>query len=159
MRFKNLVASLSNEDILNLIYLQDKLLIKKLTIDKNIEVNGLYKLIGVNFEFYTKLSVIDFHDNTLYIKIEDFKLANKNNSSIIVKKSIGFITNSINEIDGIILDQNMLKIDLKELLDSYCSEDIGIKINKLKINNVLIKNNEIELALGLLEISILKNKK
>lgn len=77
MKLKNLLLTLTKEDILNLLKLQDKVFINELSLENNIKIRGVYKVIGLNIDFYTMLTVNNFKNNILQIDINDFKLSNK----------------------------------------------------------------------------------
>ena len=57
MKLKNLVLNLSKDDILNLISLQDKTIIKKLELGSRINASGIYKLVGLNIDFDTSMTI------------------------------------------------------------------------------------------------------
>ena len=66
MKLKNLVLNLSKEDILNLIALQDKTIIKKIDLGNTINLSGIYKLVGLNIDFDTSMTISSFKNNIIY---------------------------------------------------------------------------------------------
>ena len=77
MKLKNLVLSLSKDDILNLIALQDKTIIKKLDLGNTINASGIYKLVGLNIQFDTSMTISTFKNNIIYIDINNFQISGK----------------------------------------------------------------------------------
>ena len=77
MKLKNLVLNLSKDDILNLISLQDKTIIKKLELGNRINASGIYKLVGLNIDFDTAMTIYNFNNNIIYIDINNFKISGK----------------------------------------------------------------------------------
>ncbi|MCI9304195.1 MAG: hypothetical protein HFJ13_08795, partial [Clostridium sp.] len=67
MKLKNLVLNLSKEDILNLIDLQDKAIIKKIELGNVIKISGIYKLVGLNIDFDASMKISSFKNNIIYI--------------------------------------------------------------------------------------------
>ena len=65
MKLKNLVLNLSKEDILNLIALQDKTIIKKIDLGNTINISGIYKLVGLNIDFDTSMTISSFKNNII----------------------------------------------------------------------------------------------
>ena len=65
MKLKNLVLNLSKEDILNLIALQDKTIIKKIDLGNTINLSGIYKLVGLNIDFDTSMTISMFKNNIM----------------------------------------------------------------------------------------------
>ena len=85
MKLKNLVLNLSKEDILNLIALQDKTIIKKLELGNTINASGIYKLVGLNIDFDTSMTISSFKNNIIYIDINNFQISGKSSSNPLVK--------------------------------------------------------------------------
>ena len=75
MKLKNLVLNLSKEDILNLIALQDKTIIKKIDLGNTINLSGIYKLVGLNIDFDTSMTISSFKNNIIYIDINNFQIS------------------------------------------------------------------------------------
>ncbi|WP_343009045.1 hypothetical protein [Clostridium celatum] len=152
MKLKNLLLTLTKEDILNLLKLQDKVFINELSLVNNIKIRGVYKVIGLNIDFYTMLTVNNFKNNILQIDINDFKLSNKGAMNPIIKRSVALFEKSINDIDGVTLANKILSIDIEKVVEVYCTEKYGIVLNKLIIDNLTSKNNCIELNIN--EVSL-----
>ena len=112
MKFKNLVWTLSKDDILSICKLLDKVTINKVEITDNIIIGGSYRVVGLNVDFEAKLALLPVNNNIVYIKVVDFKLAKKDITNPLVKKSMNLIINSITSIDGITYDSNTFKIEL-----------------------------------------------
>ena len=90
----------------------------------------------------------------MHIKVVDFKLAKKDITNPLVKKSMNLIINSITSIDGITYDSNTFKIELEKILNSICDESQNVHINDLYIESVKLINKEITLNLNLANITI-----
>ena len=74
MKIKNLELNLSKDDILKLISIQDKTIIKSLELEDLIKVSGSYKLMGMNIDFNGTMSINSFKNNIIFIiKIKLFK--------------------------------------------------------------------------------------
>ena len=158
MKFKNLVWTISNEDILTLCKLLDKLTINSIKITDNILINGCYKVVGLNVEFEALLSILEVQNNVIYVKVTDFKIAKKDTSNLLVKKSIGLIVNSITSIDGITFNNNIFKIELEKLLNKVCDESKKVKINSLYLDKLTLKNGEIQINLNFVDVILLDLK-
>ena len=131
MKFKNLVWTLSKDDILSICKLLDKVTINKVEITDNIIIGGSYRVVGLNVDFEAKLALLPVNNNIVYIKVVDFKLAKKDITNPLVKKSMNLIINSITSIDGITYDSNTFKIELEKILNSICDESQKVHINDL----------------------------
>ena len=116
MKLKNLVLNLSKDDILNLLALQDKTIIKKLDLGKTITASGIYKLVGLNIDFDTSMTISSFKNNVIYIDINSFQISKKNSSNPLVKGSIALLTKSINDIEGFTLKDKVLSIDIEKIV-------------------------------------------
>lgn len=154
MKFKNLVWTLSKDDILSICKLLDKVTINKVEITDNIIIGGSYRVVGLNVDFEAKLALLPVNNNIVYIKVVDFKLAKKDIINPLVKKSMNLIINSITSIDGITYDSNTFKIELEKILNSICDESQKVHINDLYIESVKLINKEITLNLNLANITI-----
>lgn len=159
MKLKNLVLNLSKEDILNLIALQDKTIIKKIDLGNTINLSGIYKLVGLNIDFDTSMTISSFKNNIIYIDINDFQISKKNSSNPLVKGSIALLTKSINDIEGMNLKDKVLTIDIEKIVQVYCTDTYGIKLEKLDINTLNTTNGYFEFGINTLDINLrdLKN--
>lgn len=153
MKVNNFEISLSKDDILKLMKLQDKITIKSLSLSSDLRVNGFYRFIGINVEFDSILSLSHIKNNTIYIMIQDFKVSKKDKSSPLVKGSISVVTKSINDIEGMDLKSDLLTIDIEKIIKVYLTDTYGVKLNSLNIDNLTIKNNEIQLILKNIDLT------
>ena len=87
MKLQNLILNLSKDDILKLISLQDKTIVKSLELGDQIKISGIYKLMGLNVDFNGIMSISSFKNNVIYITINEFKISNKTSSNPLVKGS------------------------------------------------------------------------
>ena len=154
MKLKNLVLNLSKDDILNLLALQDKTIIKKLDLGKTITASGIYKLVGLNIDFDTSMTISSFKNNVIYIDINSFQISKKNSSNPLVKGSIALLTKSINDIEGFTLKDKVLSIDIEKIVKVYCTDTYGIKLEKLDISTLTTKNGVLEFGINLLELNL-----
>lgn len=154
MKLKNLVLNLSKEDILNLISLQDKTIIKTLDLGNVIKVSGIYKLMGLNVDFDASMIISSFKNNIIYIDIKDLQISKKSSNNPLVKGSIAFLTKSINDIEGMNLNNNSLTIDIEKIIKAYCTDTYGIKLNKLDISTLSTTNGSFEFGINILEINL-----
>lgn len=159
MKLKNLVLNLSKEDILNLLSLQDKTIIKRLDLGNMIKVNGIYKLMGLNIDFDASMIISSFKNNVIYIDIKDFQISKKNSINPLVKGSIAFLTKSINDIDGMNLNDKALTIDVERIVKVYCTDTYGIKLEKLDIGTLNSNNGSLEFGINILELNLNAIKK
>lgn len=159
MKLKNLVLNLSKDDILNLIALQDKTIIKKLDLGNTINASGIYKLVGLNIDFDTSMTISGFKNNIIYIDINNFQISGKNSSNPLVKGSIALLTKSINDIEGMNLKDKVLTIDIEKMVKAYCTDTYGIKLDKLDISTLKTSNGCFEFGINVLDINLgsLKN--
>ena len=159
MKLKNLVLNLSKEDILNLIALQDKTIIKKLELGNTINASGIYKLVGLNIDFDTSMTISSFKNNIIYIDINNFQISGKSSSNPLVKGSIALLTKSINDIEGMNLKDKVLTIDIEKIVQVYCTDTYGIKLEKLDISTLNTINGCLEFGINILDINLsnLKN--
>lgn len=159
MKLKNLVLNLSKDDILNLISLQDKTIIKKLEFGNTINASGIYKLVGLNINFDTSMTISGFKNNIIYIDINNFKISGKSYSNPLVKGSIALLTKSINDIEGMNLKDKVLTIDIEKMVKAYCTDTYGIKLDKLDISTLNTSNGCFEFGINILDINLgnLKN--
>ncbi|MBM6861861.1 hypothetical protein H9X78_15565, partial [Clostridium saudiense] len=88
MKFKNLVWTISKEDIKSICKTLDKVVINNVEINNNIEVNGLYKVVGLSVDFEAILTLLPVNNNIVYIKVMSFKLGKKDMNNPLVKKSM-----------------------------------------------------------------------
>ena len=158
MKLKNLVLNLSKDDILNLIALQDKTIIKKLDLGNTINASGIYKLVGLNIDFDTSMTISGFKNNIIYIDINNFQISGKSSSNPLVKGSIALLTKSINDIEGMNLKDKVLTIDIEKMVKAYCTDTYGIKLEKLDISTLNTSNGCFEFRINILDIN-LKNLK
>ncbi|MBM6820244.1 MAG: hypothetical protein IJ086_15410 [Clostridium sp.] len=159
MKLKNLVLNLSKDDILNLIALQDKTIIKKLDLGNTINASGIYKLVGLNIDFDTSMTISGFKNNIIYIDINNFQISGKSSSNPLVKGSIALLTKSINDIEGMNLKDKVLTIDIEKMVKAYCTDTYGIKLDKLDISTLKTSNGCFEFGINVLDINLgsLKN--
>lgn len=159
MKLKNLVLNLSKDDILNLIALQDKTIIKKLDLGNTINASGIYKLVGLNIDFDTSMTISSFKNNIIYIDINNFKISGKSSSNPLVKGSIVLLTKSMNDIEGMNLKDKVLTIDIEKMVKAYCTDTYGIKLDKLDISTLKTSNGCFEFGINVLDINLgnLKN--
>ena len=159
MKLKNLVLNLSKDDILNLIALQDKTIIKKLDLGNTINASGIYKLVGLNIDFDTSMTISGFKNNIIYIDINNFQISRKSSSNPLVKGSIALLTKSINDIEGMNLKDKVLTIDIEKMVKAYCTDTYGIKLDKLDISTLKTSNGCFEFEINVLDINLgsLKN--
>lgn len=158
MKFKNVVWTISEQDILSICKLFDKVNITRVEINNNILICGLYKVVGMNIDFEASITPLAVDNNILYVKLVDFKIGKKDITNPLVKKSINSITNSIASIDGIAYDSNIFKIELEKILNNICNETQKLNINDMNIESVKLINHELILNLGLASITILSLK-
>ena len=159
MKLKNLVLNLSKDDILNLIALQDKTIIKKLDLGNTINASGIYKLVGLNIDFDTSMTISGFKNNIIYIDINNFQISGKSSSNPLVKGSIALLTKSINDIEGMNLKDKVLTIDIEKMVKAYCTDSYGFKLDKLDISTLKTSNGCFEFGINVLDINLgsLKN--
>ena len=159
MKLKNLVLNLSKDDILNLIALQDKTIIKKLDLGNTINASGIYKLVGLNIDFDTSMTISGFKNNIIYIDINNFQISGKSSSNPLVKGSIALLTKSINDIEGMNLKDKVLTIDIEKMVKAYCTDTYGIKLDKLDISTLKTSNGCFQFGINVLDINLgsLKN--
>lgn len=154
MKLKNLVLNLSKDDIVNLISLQDKTIIKKLELGNTINASGVYKLVGLNIDFDTSMTISSFKNNIIYIDINNFKISGKSSSNPLVKGSIALLSKSINDIEGMSLKDKVLTIDIESMVKAYCTDTYGIKLDKLDINTLNTSNGCFEFGINILDINL-----
>lgn len=158
MKFKNLVWTISKEDIKNICKMLDKVIINNVELNDKIEINGSYKVVGLTVDFEAILTLLPVNNNTVYIKVMSFKLAKKDVTNPLVKKSMNLIINSITSLDGITYDSNIFKVELEKLLNNITNENNKIHINTLYVESIKLINNEISLNLNLADITLLDLK-
>ena len=88
MKFKNLVWTISKDDIKSICKVLDKVIINNVEINDKIEIIGSYKVVGLNVDFEAILTLLPVNNNIVYIKIVSFKLAKKDMSNPLVKNRI-----------------------------------------------------------------------
>ena len=154
MKLQNLILNLSKDDILKLISLQDKTIVKSLELGDQIKISGIYKLMGLNVDFNGIMSISSFKNNVIYITINEFKISNKTSSNPLVKGSIALLTKSINDIEGMTLKNKVLTIDIEKIVQAYCTDTYGIKLDKLDINTLNTKNGSLELGINVLDLNL-----
>ncbi|MBS4955600.1 MAG: hypothetical protein KHZ99_00915 [Clostridium sp.] len=159
MKLKNLVLNLSKDDILNLTVLQDKIIIKRLDFGNTINASGIYKLVGLNIDFDTAMTIYNFNNNIIYIDINNFKISGKSSSNPLVKGSIALLTKSINDIEGMNLKNKVLTIDIEKIIKAYCTDTYGIKLDKLDISTLNTSNGCFEFGINILDINLDNLKK
>ncbi len=154
MKLQNLILNLSKDDILKLISLQDKTIVKSLELGDQIKISGIYKLMGLNVDFNGIMSISSFKNNVIYITINEFKISNKTSSNPLVKGSIALLTKSINDIEGMTLKNKVLTIDIGKIVQAYCTDTYGIKLDKLDINTLNTKNGSLEFGINVLDLNL-----
>ena len=154
MKLQNLILNLSKDDILKLISLQDKTIVKSLELGDQIKISGIYKLVGLNVDFNGIMSISSFKNNVIYITINEFKISNKTSSNPLVKGSIALLTKSINDIEGMTLKNKVLTIDIEKIVQAYCTDTYGIKLDKLDINTLNTKNGSLEFGINVLDLNL-----
>ena len=154
MKLQNLILNLSKDDILKLISLQDKTIVKSLELGDQIKISGIYKLMGLNVDFNGIMSISSFKNNVIYITINEFKISNKTSSNPLVKGSIALLTKSINDIEGMTLKNKVLTIDIEKIVQDYCTDTYGIKLDKLYINTLNTKNGSLEFGINVLDLNL-----
>ena len=159
MKLKNLVLNLSKDDILNLIALQDKTIIKRLDLGNTIKASGIYKLVGLNIDFDTSMTISSFKNNIIYIDINNFQISGKSSSNPLVKGSIAILTKSINDIEGMNVKNKVLTIDIEKIVKVYCTDTYGIKLDKLDISTLNTSNGCFEFGVNTLDINLINFKK
>ena len=147
MKLRNLLLDLSKDDILKLISIQDKTIIKSLELEDLIKVSGSYKLMGMNIDFNGTMSIN-------FITINNFKISNKATSNPLVKGSLAILRKSINDIEGMSLKNKELTIDIEKIVKVYCTDTYGIKLEKLDISTLTTKNGVLEFGINLLELNL-----
>ncbi|WP_195953274.1 hypothetical protein [Clostridium saudiense] len=145
---------MSKDDILKLISLQDKSIVKSLELGDQIKISGIYKLMGLNVDFNGIMSISSFKNNVIYITINEFKISNKTSSNPLVKGSIALLTKSINDIEGMTLKNKVLTIDIEKIVQAYCTDTYGIKLDKLDINTLNTKNGSLEFGINVLDLNL-----
>ena len=159
MKLKNLVLNLSKDDILNLIALQDKTIIKRLDLGNTIKASGIYKLVGLNIDFDTSMTISSFKNNIIYIDINNFQISGKSSSNPLVKGSIALLAKSINDIEGMNVKNKVLTIDIEKIVKVYCTDTYGIKLDKLDISTLNTSNGCFEFGVNTLDINLINFKK
>ena len=154
MKLQNLILNLSKDDILKLISLQDKTIVKSLELGDQIKISGIYKLMGLNVDFNGIMSISSFKNNVIYITINEFKISNKTSSNPLVKVSIALLTKSINDIEGMTLKNKVLTIYIEKIVQAYCTDTYGIKLDKLDINTLNTKNGSLEFGINVLDLNL-----
>ena len=154
MKLQKLILNLSKDDILKLISLQDKTIVKSLELGDQIKISGIYKLMGLNVDFNGIMSISSFKNNVIYITINEFKISNKTSSNPLVKGSIALLTKSINDIEGMTLKNKVLTIDIEKIVQAYCTDTYGIKLDKLDINTLNTKNGSLEFGINVLDLNL-----
>ena len=159
MKLKNLVLNLSKDDILNLIALQDKTIIKRLDLGNTIKASGIYKLVGLNIDFDTSMTISSFKNNIIYIDINNFQISGKSSSNPLVKGSIALLPKSINDIQGINVKDKVLTMDIEKIVKVYCTDTYRIKLDKLDISRLNTSNGCFEFGVNTLDINLINFKK
>lgn len=154
MRFKDLLLNLSKEDISNLLSLQDKIMIKKLDLGKLIKISGMYKIMGLNVDFDASMTICGFKNNIIYIDIKDFQISKKGFSNPLVRGSMAFLTKSINDVEGMNLNNNSLTVDVEKIIKFNFSNIYGVKLEKLDINALNTNEGYFEFGINILELSL-----
>ena len=154
MKLQNLILNLSKDDILKLISLQDKTIVKSLELGDQKKISGIYKIMGLNVDFNGIMSISSFKNNVIYITINEFKISNKTSSNPLVKGSIALLTKSINDIEGMTLKNKVLTIDIEKIVQAYCTDTYGIKLDKLDINTLNTKNGSLEFGINVLDLNL-----
>lgn len=154
MKLRNLSLYLSKDDIVKLMSLQEKVIIKSLELKDLIKITGSYKLMGMNINFNGIMSINSYKNNIIFIDIINFNISNKTTSNPLVKGSLAILRKSINDIEGINLKNNQLTIDIEKIVKVYCTEVYGIKLKQLVINTLEIKNETLKFGINLLELNL-----
>lgn len=100
------------------------------------------------------MSISSFKNNVIYITINEFKISNKTSSNPLVKGSIALLTKSINDIEGMTLKNKVLTIDIEKIVQAYCTDTYGIKLDKLDINTLNTKNGSLEFGINVLDLNL-----
>ncbi|WP_300696825.1 hypothetical protein [uncultured Clostridium sp.] len=80
------------------------------------------------------MKISSFKNNIIYIDINSFQISKKSSSNPLVKGSIALLTKSINDIEGMSLKDKVLTIDIEKMIQVYCTDTYGVKLEKLDIN-------------------------
>ncbi len=77
------------------------------------------------------MKISSFKNNIIYIDINSFQISKKSSSNPLVKGSIALLTKSINDIEGMSLKDKVLTIDIEKMIQVYCTDTYGVKLEKL----------------------------
>lgn len=159
MKLKNLVLNLSKDDILNLLSLQDKTTIKKIDLGNTINISGIYKSVALSVDFDVSMTISSFKNNIIYININNFLISKKKSSNPLVKGYVAILSKSINDIEGLKLKDKVLTINIEKIVQTYCTDTYGIKLEKLDISTLNTSNGSFEFGINTLDINLsnLKN--
>ncbi|MDV3429388.1 MAG: DUF1232 domain-containing protein [Bacillota bacterium] len=134
MKVSKITTVLSEKDIMGLIkdfVKVENLNINKIDIQDSIKLYGVYKK-GIDFNFYIDLGVSNVHDNIIYLKIFEFKIAKLKIASFVVNSSLKILDKKLNEL-GISIKDGIISADLNQIEKNI--PNVYFKLNSLKILN------------------------
>ncbi|WP_300896186.1 hypothetical protein [uncultured Clostridium sp.] len=105
------------------------------------------------------MKISSFKNNIIYIDINSFQISKKSSSNPLVKGSIALLTKSINDIEGMSLKDKVLTIDIEKMIQVYCTDTYGVKLEKLDISTLNTSNGCFEFGINVLDINLSKLKK
>lgn len=132
MKVSKITTVLSEKDIMGLIedFVKiENLNINKINIHDSIKLYGSYKK-GLDFNFYLDLGISNVHDNIIYLKIFEFKIAKLKIASFVVNSSLKLLDKKLNEI-GISIKDGIISADLNQIEKNI--PNVYFKLNSLKI--------------------------
>lgn len=147
MNIKTLVVEISNKDIKNFLKLQNKINIKEVTINENINVVTEIEFLSKVIECECILSVVKVENNNIYLDIKNFSIAKFNIMNKMIKKALNYFIEGFTDIKGISFQDESFKLDVDKIINQYYKAENSINLNELQLTTIDIKSGIIELIL------------
>lgn len=153
MKLKKIVVAIDNKDIINFLKLQNKIDIVDVKIDNNVEVVGKFELMKFKVNFELELLFNKVENNNVYINISNVKILKINILNSISKKIFSYIINAFTYIEGVSFENEDFKLDILRLINRYYKDQNVVNINEIEIKDVFIKDKEVEVVFGGIDIN------
>lgn len=156
MKLKKIVMTVTKEDILNFLKLQDKVGIRDVIINDKVDILGEYEFLNMKINFQATGEFTKINNNNVYVMVSNFKVLKMNILNSVSKKAFNYVLKAFTDIEGIEFEGDYLKVDISKLIDKYYKDQTFINLNTVQATGIELIDGEIEVTFGGIEIDTSK---
>lgn len=117
MDIKSLVIQISKEDIRGFLALQNKVKIKEIYINENINIVNEIQFLSRIIECNCILSIMKVENNNIYMEVKKFSISKFNIINKMLKKVFNYFIEGFTDIKGLNFEEECFKLDIDKIIN------------------------------------------